>query len=194
MPNKWSEQLSRDVAFARSVMLTQGEVQPMFVLHSATESKVIGAAWENIEDKRRVRAFVAMLALADNAEALSFMAEGWSINRPRLPGETEAAARKRFEGAVPSEAEDRVEILMVVNSYRDDAGERRTRGVMLEIIRDTEGKVTGLVERTPEGGDAELEGPLANLLPAREPPAIVREEAKRTLARIKQTASRETLH
>lgn len=194
MPHDWRKQLASDVDFARSVILSLGEVQAMFVLHSPEKSQAVAANWSDREEKRLTRALVRLLAIAEGAEAISFMCEGWSAECPKLPGESSADTRHRAEAGTPiSEREDRVEVLMVVNVYREN-DKSHCRGVMMEIVRDADGKVSDLVERTKPGGDSGFEGPLINLLVDAEPSPEERRKAQAMLSKMQILHQRSTLH
>ena len=194
MPHDWRKQLASDVDFARSIILSLGEVQPMFVLHSPKQSHMVAAQWSSREEKRLTRALVRLLGVAEGVEAISFMSECWSAEYRQLPGESQAATRRRAEAGPPvSEREGRIEILMVMNVYREN-DKRHCRGVVMEIIRDADGKVSDLVERTDPGGDEGFEGPLANLLVDPEPTPEERQQAQAMLSSMNVLHKRSTLH
>lgn len=174
----WKAQNESDTAFAKSTLLQLGSLQPMFIIHCNDKMNVIAAGWETQEQKRVQQALITTFAIAEGAIGISFIAEAWSRTVGRRHNETEAEHRARCEAVMPSQAEDRQEIVMVSTSYRDH-DERRTYATVLEIIRDAAGKVTdAVVVGDPADDAARLEGPMASLLTHHQPSAYERERAR----------------
>jgi hypothetical protein len=175
----WVQQLRFDVEYAKRILLTSGEVRPMFVMHTREGVKVFAMTAPNEEARLAIFKLLALTCIAENAEGLTFISEAWMRKLPQLAGETPAEARRRAkQGPMPSQAEDRIEIVIVQTAYRDpETGERRVLCDAREILRGADGKPSGVKESQGEQPDS-LEGRIVNIFPV-EPPG----EAARSLAR-----------
>jgi hypothetical protein len=150
----WEKQVRFDMAFAERMLLKQGDVGRMFVMHAKDAQHVMAAPWKGNDEKARILTMVRAYCIAYDAEALSFISEAWIRHLDRAPGETEAEFRARSNAIRPSEAEDRREVVMVVIMYRDAAGERQIVSDTREITRRDNGKPDGLTPyRMNEGMD-----------------------------------------
>jgi hypothetical protein len=158
----WIAQMHADADFAKALLISNGEVKPMFIIHCPEHVKVVGAAWKNTEEKRITQKLISMQAALDDAEAISFISEAWCREVRRYDGESKADHTKRINAVAPSEAEDRIEIIMIAVNYRE-RNRTRTAGMSLEIIRDKDGVPTDAINRDGEA-QAMLQGPMINLL------------------------------
>ena len=68
----------------------------------------------------------------------------------RRIGETTAEHDERAYGVAPSQAEDRIEVIIAETVWRDDDGARRTLHESREIVRDATGKPSEHRSRRPE--------------------------------------------
>lgn len=175
----WQAQLKRDMEFARDTLLKQGSLSPMFVLHCPDEIKVVGAGWANYREKRLAQQMVGLMALAANANAISFISEAWSRVVKRLPRETDIEHETRITAVAPSEAEDRTEVLIVSLTYRED-DERHSLVRTLDMVRDANGTLTDVVERA-QTGEGEFGGSMTDLLCPTETSPEMRHAAKNLL-------------
>ena len=160
-PIDWQDQLKRDVYFARTALLKQGSLMPMFILHCPDEVRIVGAGWADAREKRRAQQMVGLMALAANATAISFISEAWSRAVMRHPRETEAEHQARIDAVRPAEAEDRTEVLIVSLTYREN-NERHSLVSTLDMMRAVDGTLTEVIER--EAVDAEFGGTMTDLL------------------------------
>jgi hypothetical protein len=160
-PIDWQDQLKRDVDFARTALLKQGSLMPMFILHCPDEVRIVGAGWADDTEKRRAQQMVGLMALAANATAISFISEAWSRAVMRHPRETEAEHQARIDAVRPAEAEDRTEVLIVSLTYREN-NERHSLVSTLDMMRTVDGTLTEVIER--EAVDAEFGGAMTDLL------------------------------
>jgi hypothetical protein len=142
----WKAQLRTDADYAKHILLTTGEVKPMFILHCPTGIQVIGSTWRNLEEKRIVQGLVAMQAAIEDADAVVFIAEAWAREIHRRNDESAEAFRRRVSSEPPSEAKDRIEVIMISVVYRED-GEIKPESLELEIKRDKKGKPIDAVRR-----------------------------------------------
>ena len=157
----WNRQMRFDIEFAKRMLLDTGAVRPMFILHLPDAIKVIQTHWTSTEEKRTTQKLMALMAAADGAEAVVFIAEAWWRAVPQRPGETEAEHKARVEAVPPSEAEDRIEVVMIASSFRVD-GHKQSKAVALEIIRGASGRPRTLREISEPG--ASVSGAVADLL------------------------------
>ena len=95
----------------------------------------------------------------------------------RRIGETPGEHDARAFAVPPSEAEDRIEIVMAELIYRDDAtGERRSLADAREIVRDAKGKPVGFRDNALDP-DAQGEGRWVDVLTPDRPTAEERARA-----------------
>lgn len=157
----WTAQMRQDAAFAKTILLSQGEVRPMFIVHCPDHIKVVGAGWRTAEEKRTTQKLIAMQAALEDADAICFIAEAWARDIQPIKGESDADHRRRATEVTPSQAKDRIEVIIVSVVYRED-GEAKPLCTSLEIIRDKQGKAVDAVERP--GDKATLAGPMFDML------------------------------
>lgn len=181
-PNRWVSQVKTDLDFARQTLLERGEVRPMFgILSDENELLLIPGNWENDAEKDRFSSLIRVIALAYDAQSVSFMTEAWSRNVERRIGESEAEHEARVDAIRPSEAEDRIEMVIVVLQYRDTNSRLHLATGRGEILRSADGKPTGLTE--PDVTSETLTGRFADFMPRKRPNAEERARAKATLVR-----------
>jgi hypothetical protein len=181
----WTKQLRFDMEYAKRMLLEDGGVRPMFVLH--TDDGIIPCPTD-MGDKGKIRAIISMLCLAYRAVGVTFIGEAWAM-RPaspddhQRPGESWADWEART--VAPSESERRFEIVLVQSTFYDDAGEKAGLASMREIERGADGKPTGLApEITHTHGvkpEDAIQGPTFNILPERRASPHEQELAKRAL-------------
>jgi hypothetical protein len=177
---KWAEALAYDADFAEKTLIERGEVLPMFVIHAAGALYILNASFESDAAKQRAYSIVQVMAIAHAADAVSMIAEAWVRSVPQRHGESEAEWRKRGTDVMPSQAEDRIEVVSVVLGYRGKTSDRHTLHSLREIIRGDDGKPTGLKpDDTQERGKPG--GIMADLVPRVPPSPGERAEAQALL-------------
>jgi len=97
------EMLEHVAKFSEKMFLEHGEIQPMWVLESATEIVPIVAPFDGDESKDIIANFVRNKAKEMKAEVSGFMAEAWMVSLDK---------NQKLE-KMPSEHEDRREIIQV---------------------------------------------------------------------------------
>lgn len=140
----WAEQLKYDMEFARFILLKQGHVAPMFVIHAKGGAHVVGVQLGDREDKHRVYGILSIMCAALGATALTFIAEAW--------------IRHSIE-----DTEDKQEVVIVQTSYRDDAGKHSVFEAR-EIVRGADGEPCDLIAHSGSDDDTRLEGAVYDIL------------------------------
>jgi len=178
----WTELHHADVEFARKVLLGQGAVIPMFIVHAGTKTLAVVSQWRDDDEKRQAFLLVALLAAREGAEAIGFISEAWIRQVDHAPRETEAEFAARVKAVPPSEAEDRQEVVMCAMQYRDPVAGKRSLMTSLDIVRDATGKPVAAPKRTDDGYDR-LGGAALALLSERLPDAHARARAGQIYAK-----------
>jgi hypothetical protein len=171
----WRAWLRRDVYFAEQRLIEFGEVRPMFVIHSADgKIVIILSSWNSEEARRKVLAQIGLLCIAHDAIAMSYLAESWLRMVGRRHGESDAEQRERAFSVKPSQAHDRMEVVVAMLTFIDPAGERKTMGAMRGIERDAAGKAIGCTiipghdDKSMSRGEC-IDGQIPGLLPTFRP-------------------------
>jgi hypothetical protein len=183
----WDQQMRFDMEYAKRTILERGQMAPMFVMHTKTGLQVYLTPFADERAKVAVFRLIGLTVLAENAEGLTFMGEFWMRKLPAVPGETPAEARERSkQGPTPRDAEDRIEVVLIQTTYRDQAtGERHVINEMREILRGADGKVSGLAA-TGTGGHDRMEGRIVEIFPEDAPSEAIRHAAAIILAEYKK--------
>jgi hypothetical protein len=178
----WTRQLRFDMAFAEKTLLKDGYLGRIFVVHTKDQKLVIPGQWDSDRERGAMLEVIKAHCLALNAEALSFISEAWARHLQQAHGETNAEFRTRVDAVRPRDAEDRVEVVIVLTMFRDDAGQRQVISDTREIERRANGKPSGLKAfRLNEGWDV-LDDAVVDAFPEFEP------------SRAQQHAARVLLH
>jgi hypothetical protein len=172
-----------DYEFCKRALMEYGEMRPLFVIHGPEHTALYPAMWQSPEDKDRAAMLVRCIGVIYNAQCISFLVEAWSRRVRQLPGETADQLNERAQAVAPSEAEDRIEIVMVSTDYRDDAGELQALMTSGEIQRGADGKPSSVTQFDidSEEGPIRYEGRFAKLLPPTPPTDAQREFAREVL-------------
>ena len=158
----WAKQQRLDVEFAKGILLAHGELAPMFVVHTPDKIEVLLAPpWRDRDEKFPFYNLLKLRAAADGAIGMTFITEAWMRDVPLVAGETEAEHRVRAQAVPPSEAEDRMEVVMVMTTYRDADGKQDLTAT-LDIVRNAAGKVIAAPERKSLPGT--FQGPVRDIL------------------------------
>jgi hypothetical protein len=182
----WEQQARMDYEHAKRVLLTEGAVMGLFVIHGAEASHVVGVPGFDDQVREHLPKLLMLMCIQHDAQAISHIAEAWMRVLPRQHGETEAEHFARANATRAAEAEDRIEVVITTTTWRDEAGEAHTIGHCGEIVRNPRGKPQSVRERDEAG--TEYGGRWIDLLPSRRPTAAERAMASEVL----QVAMRES--
>jgi hypothetical protein len=180
----WEKQLRFDMAYAEKVLLDHGELSAMFVVHTEDARHVLLTPWKDDHEKAMCRQAARLWCIAHDAIALTFITEAWILSLTRAHGETDAEFEARKDAVMPRDAEDRIEVVMVVIAYRDAAGERQTLFESREIERRANGKPGGLKAFASNKSYEGLTGRMVDVLPEQAPSAVEQAAARALLERM----------
>lgn len=179
-----AKQLRFDAEWAKSALLQDGQLMPMFVVRSPAQTIVVATPWHSDAEKHKMRGVIRLICIAYGATSLTSFAEAWWRTIAKTPNESKDEWRSRATELSPSKASDRKECMIVMMTYLDDAtGEKKSIVDMREIRRDGDGeKITSLVELN-DADDMALEGAIHDILPDKVAPPEVREMVLAALKR-----------
>lgn len=179
-PARWIKQVRFDIEFAKRMVLEQGSCATILVVYRRGQPPIILQQSPDL-GKDTVAGYLRALCVAEDAEGFAFISEAWMRIVTRRDSETQAEHDQRVYLVPPSEAEDRIEVVIAEIIYRDDDGERRTLHESREIIRDAAGKPSGFrsVQNVLGGAVERSEGRWVEVL-SPEPPTV--EERARAAA------------
>jgi hypothetical protein len=166
-----------EVAAAQGRLMAQGSIKSMFTVVAANGARYpVSGSWGDDGDKDALLRLVGLVAVAEAAVAILWVAEAWLVfGNPNLD-------------IAPSESERRQEVLLSAIAFRSPAtGEKLHYVSIRHIDRDISGAVTGVSDVDLPPG-VEAEGHLTELLPA-EPPTLAerrhaREQVQRATKRL----------
>lgn len=200
---KWNERLAFDFKYAKAMLMRCGEVSPMFVVHcKGGDLKVVSATWEDSEQKHTLQSAVAVMAVAEEAQAISFLSEAWQRRVPMADGESEDQWMDRADNLTDEQREalPATEIVIVSCVYREN-GKRHVIAASAEIVRDEDGDVTGMVDLGGDDGPEGLVGPMVEILSPEEPTQQMIARAREIMAAaeargmvVSQEVSRHAIH
>lgn len=177
----WKSELAAQLEYGKKVLMDHGQLTKMFVLYTPEGQMVVAAPSDTDEEKQQTYNLVKFMCVAYNAHALSCVAEAWMKAEFKKGGETEDEFFKRAHRVRPSQSEDCKEVVLAHVAWREN-GEKRGLFTAPEILRDWDGKITGLAEAPVVEG---IVGDIPAILPRNEYPPAVREAAMRLLQRMK---------
>jgi hypothetical protein len=183
---KWNDRLAFDFKYAKDMLNKHGEVVAMFVVHCKSgDLKVVPAQWEDGEQKMTLQNAVAVMAVAEEAPAISFISEAWQRKLPKADDESEDQWLERASNLSDEQREalPAKEIVIVSCVYREN-GERHVIAASAEIVRDGDGDVTGTVDLGGDDGPEDMTGPMVDILCPGEPTKEMIAEAKEIMATI----------
>jgi hypothetical protein len=183
---KWNDRLAFDFRYAKDMLAKNGEVISMFIVHCKSgDLKIVPAMWDNGEQKKIVQNSVAVMAVAEEAPAISFISEAWQRKLPKADDESEDQWLERADNLTDEQRETlpATEIVIVSCVYREN-GERHVIAASAEIMRDDDGDVTGTVDLGGDDGPLDLTGPMVEILCPGEPTKRMVAEAKQIMATI----------
>jgi hypothetical protein len=183
---KWQDRLAFDFRYAKDMLTKYGEVVSMFIVHcKGGDLKVVPAQWETGEQKMTLQNAVAVMAVAEEAPAISFISEAWQRHVPMADDESEDQWMERADNLTDEQREalPAKEIVIVSCVYREN-GERHVIAASAEMVRDADGDVTGTVDLGGKDGPEGLTGPMVDILCPGEPTKEMVAEAKQIMATI----------
>lgn len=135
---EWRKWLIHDVEFANNALKLYGKIDQMFVLHREREKPLlVQAGFYDGEHRRAVLNMMQMLCVAHDVRGFSCISEAWLKS---VEDQAEAERIDRGEGVLPSQSDNRREVVSVNLIYRDGANERKSIGTVREIMRDAEAR------------------------------------------------------
>lgn len=167
---EWTRRLARDIAFAERILTTDGQLTPIFVVHSADAPRILSVPFVDDESKAAMIAMVRLCAIAQQATAVSMIVEAWCS----LP-----TTSKLARSLGPANAR---EVVLAHCAYLDESGQQRLMSRLHAIIRNDKGKVTGIGLNELTGDDEMDGGAMANLLPPADLPDVVRKAAQQSVS------------
>ena len=185
----WQDRLAYDFKYAKDMLKKYGDVQPMFVVHCKDGAmKVVFARWEDGEQKHTLQSAVVLMAVAEEAPAISFISEAWQRHMPIADDESEDQWMERANNLTDEQREalPAKEIVICTCAYREN-GERHVIAASAEIMRDGDGDVTGTVDLGGEDGPEDMTGPMVEILCPYEPTKEMIAKAKEIMADIEAT-------
>ena len=179
-PIDWKTQNKYDYRFARQMMLEYGECQPMFIVHGRDgEMYPVMAAFTNREEKALTMKMVTMICVAYAAGGVSFIGEAWAAT-----GMAEDRDNPTNPRVMPSDREDKREVIIAQLSYRTDSG---VENVFMsgDIERSPDGKVSGFSHEN-ENAHTAIGGAFCDVLPPEVPNEFAQKAAKMMLEFLEQ--------
>ena len=162
-----------DLEHARTTLLQDGHVAPLFAVSTATEVVPLLADFRTEDSKRASLMAARLLCIAEDAWMAMQRLEAWIV-----VGQPE-------DGVPPSQSERRKEVVLV--SLAGRVGGRVTRlSSVREILRGADGRPTGLAELDLPGqqGGGDLGGMAYEILPPVAPTPEQRSMARAALERL----------
>lgn len=180
------EVIEQQYAYALETLIEKGQLPFVFILvdKHGRPLPIIGEMPDN-EKKPLIYDFIRLNALAHNAVSIIAVVESWMVLGRLEPGTT------------PSQSDRRREVVLVVVALQDpNGGELIGKNEMREIIRDENGAVISLENVGPEGESsiADLQGPIVDLIPAREASPKERRDARAAINNLRKKMKRQLMH
>jgi len=155
-PAKWLGTLEHDLNWAKGILLGEGEMRPMFIMHNRDGSITpLMASFKSDSHKAAIYQFLSIFILAQDCEGFSFMCEGWMKLADQRPGESYEEALERAQQVRPMDDESRKEVVTLMLVYRDDADERQCISALEEIERGVDGRPCGFKTIATDGAITE---------------------------------------
>jgi hypothetical protein len=172
IPDVAHQEFEKVCAKSKRLFIARGSAPLLFIIvgHDGTKKVIAVPSPSDAATKRQVFSLIHLACTAFDAMAYLCISEAWE--RAATVGDSDRPT------VMPSEAEDRKEVLMVIMIYRDETGERRTLHRIHEIIRDWKTGAITLRDMT-EMTDENFQGILVDILPEKRP-----SPAQRTAAQI----------
>jgi hypothetical protein len=183
--DRWTKQLRFDIEFAKRMVLEQGSCANILVVYTRGKAPMILQAPRDLT-RDTVAGYLRAVCTAEDAEAFGFISEAWMRIVTRRDRETQAEHDQRAYAVAPSEAENRIEVVIAEIVWRDDDGARRTMHESREIVRDAKGEpVSFRPSPTPLGsGQVESEGRWVDVLTPERPTVEERALARAALKQL----------
>jgi hypothetical protein len=143
----WIDQLATDVDWAKSALMEHGQIMPIFIMHpedSNNDKMMFIVGFRSDEHKSAVFHLMQIVAMAIEAAGVTMITEGWMKQVHVHSGETrDEATRRGLAGGSPQQAEDRIEVLVITQVYRNEEGERAHMAGLYPMMRNAQNKLTG---------------------------------------------------
>ena len=156
--------MAQNMAIAERSLFDAGEVMTQFVVMASERVFLIATPWENPESRAKYYQLMYLFCHAENATAVTMIAEVWTRFVPRQADDTDSKLLKRASQQSVSQAADKREALIVATAYRDADDAIKTLLAAREIMRDDTGKPIR-TEPFSFGGAAPVDPILEQLLP-----------------------------
>lgn len=173
------KRLEDDLAIAEQALLEAGRVMASFVIMTPRKRLIVAMPAENPREKAIYYALLRLLCYAENAFAVTQIAECWMRFEGIRNQETVEELAERAKKIRPSQAPDHLEVIIAATCYR---GKDRKISIALgarEIIRDTDGQPTGTKPPPFPEDSLPYDAALTQLLP----PALFSEEQQQAARR-----------
>jgi hypothetical protein len=137
---------------ARKILINEKGAQLIitFLIDSPDELAIIGTPWSNSKQRRQCLELIQFMLKAKKATAYSIVSESWVSTEPK--------EKHLQSGLMPSQREDRKEIVMIIAVNKK--GEKKCRS--LNIVRNNDAIIIDL-PLDKEMNEGTLGGELANL-------------------------------
>jgi len=137
------KQIEDDLKIAEQALLETGRVMASFVIMTPRKRLMIAMPAENPRVKAIYYGLLRLLCHAENAFAVTLIAECW-MRVERLRGqETVEELAARATKIRPSQASDRLEAIIAATCYRGEDGKLIIALAAREIVRGADGRPTG---------------------------------------------------
>lgn len=159
------ERLEADLAIAEETLLNVGQVMPSFIIMAPKKRLLVPAPAEDPDIKGIYYSLVRLLCHAENAFAVTQVAECWTRFEDWRDDQSVEENAARASKIRPSQAPDRREVLVAGTCYRGDDRKLALALRMREITRAADGKPTGTKPVPIPEGSIPYEAALTHLLP-----------------------------
>jgi hypothetical protein len=137
-----TEAMSHDISHAELMLTTAGSCAPLFILRKGDEIIVIPTPWRDEGEKDEYLKLVRALCITHDCWAVTAIHEAWMST---YVADSKESVQEIVRNATPpSQAKDRVEIIIALALYRGDDGHRHVMHRFHTIERNDRGQVTGL--------------------------------------------------
>jgi hypothetical protein len=163
-PHPAVQRMAANMALAEQSLFATGEVKTQFIVMTPERVLRVETPWEDPDSRLIYYQLMGLFCHAENAIAVTMIAEAWMKHTSLRPHETKSEAIKRATAVPISRAADRREMLIVATAYRDADDAIATLLEAREIVRDD----TGGLSRTEPfnlGRAAPVDPILERLLP-----------------------------
>jgi hypothetical protein len=159
------ERLEADLAIAEETLLNVGHVMPSFIIMAPKKRLLVPAPADDPDTKAIYYSLVRLLCYAENAFAITQVAECWMRWEGWRNDQSIEENAERVRKIRPSQAPDRREALMAATCYRGADRQLALALRIREIIRTADGRPTGTRSAAIPEDAIPYEAALTHLLP-----------------------------